>query len=161
MADPFTADGNVLLASYEHVRRAIEFNHTPFAGWSEFTGGGIQREGQNYVFGAGDEPRGITDGHAVPQDLTGKVEILTWQLLKQSLQAFAIAQGDASGTNYQKVEWQIVDQYRAQDPTKPTLTITYTVKIGAEKPQTPNDGTQFYQELTLKQVGIAQETFGT
>lgn len=160
MADPFTIDGATLQASYEHVRRVIEFNGIPFNGWSEVTGGGIQRDGQNHVFGAGDEPRGVTDGKATPQDITAKLEIYTWQALKAELQAFALALGDASATNYHKVEWQIVDQYRGATPLQPSLTITYTVKIQAEKPNTPNDGNQFYQELTLKQVSIPQESYG-
>src|SRR5829696_2659556 len=134
MTLPFTADGATLVASYEHVRRVIEFDSQPFNGWLEVTGGGVQREGQNYVFGAGDEPRGVTDGKATPQDLTAKLEVYTWQALKAALRAKAIAGGDTSATAHQKVEWTIVDQYRAQNAAKPSLTVTYTVKIAAEKP---------------------------
>src|SRR5690242_18921606 len=110
MGAPFTLDGNTLQGSYEHVRRSIEFNGKPYAGWSEITGGGVQREGQNYVFGAGDEPRGVIDGRAVPQDITAKLEVYTWQSLKIDLIVEAIAKRDSYRTNYQKVEWQIVDQ---------------------------------------------------
>lgn len=161
MADPFTADGATLQGSYEHVRRAIEFNGQPFAGWLELTGGGVQREGQNYVFGAGDQPRGVTDGRAVPQDITCKLEVYTWQSLKSALADQARSAGDTSETNYQKIAWQIVDQYRGADPTQPTLTRTYTVKVKGEAPDTPNDGNQFYAELTLVQTGIPQETYST
>lgn len=161
MADPFTADGATLQGSYEHVRRAVEFNGQPLAGWLEITGGGIQREGQNYVFGAGDTPRGVTDGRAVPQDITCKLEWFTWQTLKNLLIVQAITNGDTSSTNYMKVEWNIVDQFRGATATQPTLTRTYTVKIKGEAPDTPNDGNQFYAEMTLIQVGVPQETYGT
>lgn len=161
MAEPFTLDGNTLQASYEHVQRSVEFEALPFAGWVEITGGGVQREGQTDVFGAGDEPRGKTNGRAVPQDLTAKLEWFTWQSLKQALIVKALALGDNSGTNYQKVEWQIVDQFRGANPTQPTLTRTYTVKVKGESPDTPNDGNEFYVELVLTQVGIPQETYGT
>lgn len=161
MAEPFTLDGNTILASYEHVRRSVEFKGLPFAGWLEITGGGVGREGQSDIFGAGDEPRGATDGRAVPKDLTAKLELYTWQSLKQALTIEALALGDNSGTNYQKVEWQIVDQYRGANPTQPTLTRTYTVKIKEENPDTPNDGNQFHMELVLKQIGIPKETYST
>lgn len=159
MTEPFTLDGNALIGSYEHVRRSIEFAGLPFAGWLELTGGGFQREGQNYVYGAGDEPRGVTDGRVTPQDITCKMEIGTFELLKAALTAAAIANGDTSATNYTKVPWQVVDQYRGADLTQKTLTITSTVKMNAVKPDTPNDGNQFYKELTLKQVGVAKEQY--
>lgn len=161
MAEPFTLDGNTLQASYEHVRRSVEFQGFPYAGWSEITGGGIHREGQAHVFGAGDAPRGVTDGRAVPQDLTARFEVYLWQSLKGALIAQALLFGDNSETNYQKVEWQIVDQWRGANPLQPTLTRTYTVKVKNEDPDTKNDGSQTYYELVLVPVGLPQETYGT
>lgn len=161
MSDPYTADGNTLQASYEHESRVLELDSVPYSGWNELTGGGVAREGQTHVFGAGGHPRGLTNGRAVPQDLTLKLEGYTWQNLKNALILKALAAGDNSDTNYQKVEWQIVDQWRGASPTQPTITTTTTVKVKSEVKETPNDGNQFYYTLTLMPVGIPQETFGT
>jgi hypothetical protein len=160
MSEPFTLDGGSLVGSYEHVRRVLELDGLPFNGWNEATGGGIAREGQNHVFGAGDTPRGVTDGKAVPQDLELKLEMYTWETFKSFLKLKALSLGDNSDTNHQKVEWQIVDQYRGANPLQPSKTVTTTVKIAAEKPETPNDGNQFYMVLTLKPTSVPQESFG-
>ncbi len=160
MDQPITSDGRTLEASYEHNSRVINFAGKDYAGWNEMTGGGIQREGQTDVFGAGDVPRGTTDGKAVPQDLNLKLEVATWERIKADLVAMAVANGDTSATNYQKVVFQVVDQFRGATPTIPSKTITYSVKIKADKPATQSDGTQVYQEVTLKQHGVAKETYG-
>lgn len=160
MQQPITVDGSTLIASYEHVSRVIEVAGIPIAGWNDMTGGGIQRDGQAYVHGAGDEPRGLTDGKVTPQDLTLKVEIYTWEaVVKPALRAQALLRGDISTTAHQKVPFQIVDQFRGAALGIPSKTTTYTVKIGADKPSTPNDGNQFYQELTLKQTGVPKEVY--
>lgn len=160
MADPFTIDGATLVASYEHVSRSLELDGIPFAGWSEMTGGGTSREGRVLVYGAGDEPRGLTNGKVKPGDLTLKLEVATHRALKAALRAKALAFGDASATAHQKIDFQLVDQFRGANFTQASLTLTYTVRIGAETPNTPNSGEQFYQELTLNQVSVAKEKFG-
>lgn len=160
MQQPITVDGATLVRSYEHVSRVIEVAGIPIAGWNEMTGGGIAREGQTDIFGAGDEPRGTTNGRAVPQDITLKLEWATWEQLKTALLLQAIATGDTSATNYQKVSWEIVDQFRGATLFIPSITRTHSVKIKAEAPETPNDGTQFYMTLTLKQNGVPRETQG-
>lgn len=154
MSSPFTLDGAALVGSYEHVRRTIECDGLVFNGWSDVTGGGVKREGQNHVFGAGDSPRGVTDGKAVPQDISMKLEMYTWDILRAHLTLKALALGDTSETAYQKVPWQIVDQYRGASVLQPSFTLTTEVKINGDTPETPNDGTQFYQVLTLKPTGI-------
>lgn len=157
MQQPITTDGATLVRSYEHVSRVIEVSNLTIAGWTEMTGGGVTREGVNHIFGAGDEPRGATNGKAVPQDITLKLEWATWDLLKTNLTLLAIATGDTSDTNYQKVVWEIVDQFRGATFAIPSIERTYSVKIMTEAPETPNDGTQFYMTLTLKQVGVPKE----
>lgn len=84
----------------------------------------------------------------------------TWEQLKTALLLQAIATGDTSATNYQKVSWEIVDQFRGATLFIPSITRTHSVKIKAEAPETPNDGTQFYMTLTLKQNGVPRETQG-
>ena len=159
MAQPFTADGKTIVASYEHVSRTIEINNVPYAGWNEMSGGGTSREGMDYIRGAGAEPRGLTEGKVTPQDITLKLEVATWEAIKAQLKVVALASGRIDDTAYQVVPFQIVDQWRATNPLAASKTTTYTVFVNAEKPTTANDGTQFYWELTLKQTGVAKESY--
>lgn len=160
MPQPITVDGRTLLASYEHASRVLEVAGIPIAGWNKLTGGGTSRENQNYVWGAGDEPRGLTDGRVVPQDYTLAIETLTFEgLLRPALAAQALLTGDTTETAYQKVPFTIVDQWVAKELGQPSLTIRSTVKIGGDKPMTENDGTQFGYELTLKQVGVPKRSY--
>lgn len=152
-------DGATSTAIYEHVARVANVNGKVYAGWLEITGGGVAREGQNYVTGAGDEPRGLTDGKAVPQDITSKWEIRSWEMIKADLRTLAASRGDSSTTNYQKVPFQLVDQYRSLAPGVPSKTITYTVKIMSDKPDTPSDGKEFRQEVVFKQTNVPREDY--
>ena len=159
MADPFTADGASLVSSHEWVSRAFEVGGIPIAGVSDMTGGGSSREGRVPVYGAGDVQRGLTNGKVKLEDITIKLEVATWDLLRETLKARALLLGDISETAHQKIDFQVVDQWRGADVTQRSKTITYTVRVGAEKPATPNSGEQFGWELTCNQVKVAEEKY--
>lgn len=153
-------DGSTTEVVYEHAGRSVEVNGIPIGGWIELTGGGTTREGSTIIYGAGPNPRGRTVGKLKPEDITCKMEVATWQLLKTTLQAMALSKGITDSYGYQQVPWNIVDQWTALDTSKPSLTITTTVLVVAEKPDSPNDGNQLVKELTLGPVGAPTETYG-
>lgn len=153
-------DGATAEVIYEHAGRSVEVNGIPIGGWIELTGGGTTREGSTLIYGAGAKPRGRTRGKVKPEDITCKMEIATWQLLKTTLQVLAIAAGKTDDYGYQEVEWNIVDQWTAQDSFKPSLTTTTTVVVVGEKPDSPNDGNQLVKELTLGPTGAPAEKYG-
>lgn len=157
---PITADGATLIASFEHVDRVAEIAGVPIRGWSTITGGGTSREGRNAVYGAGPEQRGLTDGKVKLEDITAKIEVYTWHfILKPLLQAQALLRGLTNATGYQQVDFTLVDQWQSRTLGGPSLTITYTVRVSADKPDTPDDGNQFYKEIMLQQVLQPTEEF--
>lgn len=160
MVAPFTIDGATDQAPYQHVGRTVELDGQPYGGWSEMTGGGVNREGMTYYYGAGSQPRGLSDGRVAPEEISLKLEGYTWQTLKNALIVKALSRGDSSDDGWMVVPWILVDQWSSNDFTRPSITKTWTVKIQKEAPETPASGEEFYCVLTLKPTGIPKETFG-
>jgi len=160
MALPITPDGATLIASFEHVDRVAEIAGVPIRGWNTITGGGTSREGRNAVYGAGAEQRGLTDGKVKLEQITAKLEVFTWHaVVKPLLAAQALLRGQIEPTAYQQVDFTLVDQWQSRTLGGPSLTITYTVRVSKDTPDTPPDGNQFYKEILLDQVIGPQEVF--
>jgi hypothetical protein len=158
MDQPITADGKTNLVTFEHVSRVIEIRQIPIAGWIEWTGGGVKREGGVLVYGAGDEPRDRTDGRAVPQDMDATIEPYTWYaVVKPYLILDAQARGDRSATGYMKVPFVVVDQWRNPNPLGQNLTTRHHFKITEDMQETPKAGDNFTKKLKLGPVTLPEE----
>ena len=155
------ADGDTSLSVYEHVNRSHKLDGFALGGWSEITGGGIVREGQTLVFGGGGKIRGLTNGKAVPQQITAKYEGATWEgIIVPALRLKALALGIFGEDAYMKVNTTFVDHWAAQELGRPSITITTVCRISSEKQLTTNDGKNSEYEVVWQPAGLPTKRMG-
>lgn len=148
-SNQITVDGSQT-AVYEQVERAIEIAGLPIGNYTEFTGGGIQREGREHMFNAKGEIVGTTNGKAVPQNKTIRLYTETWEgILKPALVALAPPQRRIGEDGWMKVAFTIVDQWQSENLEARSYTERQSFKVNKAVPDTPNDGKSFTWELEL------------
>jgi len=159
MPQQITLDGGTTV-KYEQVERAIEVDGLPLSGYSEATGGGVQREGRVHVFDAHGRIVATTNGRAVPQNKTIKLFPSTWLgILKPALILRAAALGITGKDAYQKVEFTVVDQWQSEAIGAPSYTERQSFKINKDIPDTPNDGNQFMLEIELFPTTLPEQEY--
>lgn len=155
MALPF--DGAVAGADYSVAGRRIEINGLPFVGVTDQTGGGFTVEGMNYQRGADGRILSLSGGIKTPQDVTLKMTVGSWVLLRDTLNAAALLLGETGDAAYCAVIFSIVTQFIAGNPLQPSYSETMRVRVAGRVPEMPNTGENSVMTITLKQVDMPKE----
>lgn len=157
MAD-LTFDANVAGNEYSVVGRRIEIDGVPYVGLPDVTGGGVAKEGQNYVRGAGGQILFLSHGIKTPQDLTSVTTLGTFMALKAQLEIAAIARGLTAPASWMDVPVSFVKQTQSGSPLAPPHTETMVVSVMSWVEETPAGGdgskcTIVWKQETLPGLG--------
>lgn len=151
-------DAAVANAEYSVAGRSVEVNGLPFVGISDITGGGVTIEGKTYQRGANGKILNTSRGIATPQDITMKLTVGTWVLLREVLQALALTLGYSGDDAYYNAPLTVVTQWVSGNPLALPYTETTVCEIASRVPEQPAGGEQFIMTLTLKQKVMPKES---
>lgn len=144
-------DAATASSEYSIQGRRAEINGKPYAGLPEITGGGITIEGQNYVRGSDGSILFVSRGIKTPQDVTTKMTLGAFKVLKADLQAAAVVLGYTQEEGWMDVPITIVDQITSGNPLALPYTETMIVSVMSAVPEKNSDGSGMLMGLTFKQ----------
>jgi hypothetical protein len=151
-------DAAVAVDNYSLVGRRLEVAGVPFDGIFNVTGGGVTIEGQTYQRGAAGQILSVSDGIETPQDITLEMTAGSWTVLRQLLEAQALAIGVSGDMAYRFAPFTIVHQWIAAAPSVDAYTETSIVKVASRVPEMPIGGENAKITIACKQQSIPQET---
>lgn len=138
MGLPF--DAAVAASEFSVAGRRVEINGVPYGGLPEITGGGVTKEGENYVRGADGSILYKSRGIKTPQDLTSVTTLGTFKLLKAQLELFAVARGLIGNDAWMDVPITIVNQIQSGNPLAAPHTETMVVSVMSWQSETAASG---------------------
>lgn len=144
-------DAATAASEYSIAGRRVEINGKPYAGLPEITGGGVVKEGQTYVRGADGRILFLSRGIKTPQDITSKVTLGTFKVLKADLVAAAIELGHTGDEAWMDVPIVVVDQITSGNPLAPPWTETMIVSVLSWVPEKTSDGAGHTGTIVWKQ----------
>ena len=156
MSIPF--DSAVSNSEYSIAGRAVEINGIPFVGIAEITGGGVTIEGQAYQRGANGKILSLSRGIETPQDITIKLTIGTWVLLRATLEAAAAILGYTGDMAYRFAPMTIVEQWTSGNPLSAPYTETMVCEIASRVKEMPISGENAVMTIVLKQKILPKES---
>lgn len=156
MGLPF--DAAVSNSEYSVAGRRVEIDGVPYSGLPELTGGGVTKEGQNYVRGADGSILYLSRGIKTPQDFTTVTTLGTFKMLKAQLEIAALARGLIGNEAWMDVPITITNQIQSGNPLAPPHTETMLLSVMSWQSETAASGegskcTVVWKQQNLPTVG--------
>lgn len=156
MGLPF--DAAVATDEYSVAGRRVEINGVPYAGLPELTGGGMTKEGQNYVRAADGSILYLSRGVKTPQDFTTVTTLGAFKLLRAQLQIAAVARGLTGNDAWMDVPITIVNQVQSGNPLAQPHTETMLLSVMSWQSETPTSGEGSKCTIVWKQQDVPTVT---
>jgi hypothetical protein len=135
-------DAAVATDEYSVVGRRVEVDGVPFIGLGDLTGGGVTKEGQEYVRGSDGSILYQSRGIKTPQDFTTVTTLGSFKLLKAQLQVAAVARGLTGNDAWMDVPVTVVTQVISGNPLAPPHTETMKLTVMSWQTETAASGSK-------------------